>query len=197
MRSMPWLAALLTLSLCAFSQRVPDSVTTAYDSLQDLRFNRFERQIGRQLEEMEMWFSESNRLSDSLSFDIDQLNEKTGQLERAHQRLDAQLLSVRESAERSSEESMRYREHLERTLWIAGTVLVVLIITSLLFLLIYTLRTRWMLERLKARVNKLRKSVREQRKKLRRAPGMQKKAIRKITRSEVQSRIKGKQRRKK
>jgi len=92
---------------------------------------------------------------------------------------------------------MRYREHLERTLWIAGTVLVVLIITSLLFLLIYTLRTRWMLERLKARVNKLRKSVREQRKKLRRAPGMQKKAIRKITRSEVQSRIKGKQRRKK
>lgn len=193
---MPWLAALLTLSLCAFPQRVPDSVTTAYDSLQDMRFYRFERQIDRQLEEMEIRFGESSRVRDSLSFVIDQLNEKTGQLERTHQRLDAQLQSVRERAERSSEESIRYREKLEKTLWIAGTILVVLVITSLLFLLLYALRTRWMLERLKARVNKLRKSLREQRNKLRRAPGMQKKAIRKITRSEVQNRMKAKRRRK-
>lgn len=189
---MPWLAALLTLSLYAFPQPIPDSVTTAYDSLQDLRVNRVERQMNRQLEEMEMWFSESKRISDSLASAIGQLNEKTGQLERTYRKLDAQLQSVREGTERQSEESTRYREKLERTLWIAGTILVVLVITSLLFLLLYTLKTRGMLERLKSRVNKLRKSYREQRKKLRRAPGMQKKAIQKISRSEIKRRIRAK-----
>lgn len=189
---MPWLAALLTISLYALPQGNPDSLTTSYDSLQDLRVNRFERRIERQLEEMEIRSMESNHVRDSLASVIEDLKTKSGQLERQHRRLDAQLQAMQENAERFSEESVQYRMNLERTLWIAGTIMLGLIAASFIFLLLFTLRTRWLLDRLKERVNRMRRNLKVQRKKLRRDPRIQKKAIRRITRSEVQSRVKSK-----
>ncbi|MGW8316894.1 MAG: hypothetical protein ACWGNV_14955, partial [Bacteroidales bacterium] len=153
---------------------------------------RFERRIDRQLGEMELRSRESNDVRDSLASVIEDLKRKTGQLEQQNQRIDAQLQAIQEHAEQFSEESIRYRKNLERTLWMAGTILVGLVAASFIFLLLFTLRTRWMLERLKGRVNKLRRNLSVQRKKLRRVPGIPKKAIRRITRSEVQNRVKSK-----
>ena len=194
---MQCLAALLFLSSYALPQGNTDSLSTRYDSLQDLRVMQFMRSIERRVGEIEQQSVESGQVRDSLADVIDALLQQAGHLARENQRLEAEINAVRQELDRSTGESIRYREKLEGTLLVAGLVLVILIAASFVFLLIFTLRTRRMLEKLKGRLVRLRKNLKEQRKKIRRAPGMDKKAIRRITRSEVQSRIKAKHLKKK
>ncbi len=196
-RHVQCLAALLFLSLSAFPQGSPDSLSTPYDSLQDLRDLQFRRSIERQLREIEQQSLESGLVRDSLADVVDALRQQAGHLARENQRLEAEIDAVRQGMDRSTGESIRYRKKLEGTLWVAGSILVILMAASFVFLLLFTLRTRWMLEKLKGRVVRLRRNLKEQRKKMRRAPGMDKKAIRSITRSEVRSRIKAKHLKKK
>lgn len=191
-RRLIWLGALVTISLYAFPQKISDSLPTPVDSLQDLRIDRFERWVGSQMEEIRRRSLESDQVRDSLDMVIEELKQEAVQLEQQNRQLATQISSIREDNERSAMESIRYREKLERTLWLAGAIGIVLVVASFIYLLLYSLRTRWMLERLRVRLNKLRRNLRVQRKKLRKAPAIQKKAIRRITRSEVQNRVKAK-----
>lgn len=181
---------LLWIPLLLSAQFRADSFHTSYDSIQDVNLSRVRRNMERQLTETNERLVESNRTIDSLTDVLDGLKGRLEELEIEYDHLEDQFHSLQEQMGKRSEETTVYRKKLQGTLWIGGVTLLVLLISSFLFLLIYSLKTRWLLQRVQVRVKGLRKALRNQWKKIRDAPGMKKKRIRKIAGTEVKTRLK-------
>jgi hypothetical protein len=129
--------------------------------------------------------------SDSLAMELGLMEKRLEQLQKEHLNMDDQIRAQGKQLEDTSAESRDYRQKLQSSLWVAGTILLILLISSFVILLIYSLKTRWLLENLKRRLIKLQKAVRILRSKVRHSPGMEKRTIRKIAGKEVKNRLKG------
>ena len=143
-----------------------------------------------QLNQVEEKLAESFRLSDSLAMELDLLKRRIGPLESDKIRLDGEVKSLQETLNERTRESNEYRQKLHNTLWIIGTVFLLLLILSFAYLLFYSYRTRILLRSIQTRFKKLRKAVKLQRNELREIPVIKKKRIRLIAAREVKARLK-------
>jgi hypothetical protein len=185
-----WIFLLLWIPASLSAQFRADSFHTPYDSIQDLNLKRAERNLERQLRQTNEELTESTRTIDSLTGVVDGLKGRLEDLGTEYDLLEDRFSNLEEQLGKRSEETAVFRKKLQSTLWIGGITLLVLVISSFLFLLIYSLRTRWLLQRVQARLRRLRKAFRLQWKKIREAPGMKEKRIRKLAGTEVRTRMK-------
>ena len=185
-----WFFILLWIPALVSAQFRADSFHTPYDSIQDLNLRRTERNLERKLRQTDEKLMESIRTIDSLTGVVDELNGRLEGLGIEYDHLEDQLRNQQDQLGKRSEETAVYRKKLQSTLWIGGITLLVLVISSFLFLLIYSLKTRWLLQKVQARVKRLQKAIRNQWWKIRNAPGMKEKRIRKIAKKEVRTRLK-------
>ena len=192
-----WVSVLLLVPALLYSQSRFDSSYTTYDSIQDLSLERLEAQWQYQLRQTREALEGSIRLTDSLSIELNSLNNRIGPLESENLQMKAEMSAIQEQLDKRSEESEIYRKKLRNLLWIAGLTLFLLLLGSFLFLLYYSIRTRTLLDSVRSRLRRLRKVVRKQQGEISKIPVVKKKRIRKIAAEEVKSGLRRKKRRKK
>ena len=157
---------------------------------------RVEAQWKYQLRQTEGALKESIRFTDSLSGVVNELNERIGLLESENIQLKKRIAAIQEQLEQRSEESEIYRKKLKSLLWIGGSTLFLLLLSSFIFLLFYSMRTRRAVDSLRTRLRRLRKLVRRQQEEIGNIPVVKTKRIRKIAAAEVKSRLRRKKSRK-
>ncbi len=179
------MAVLLLLPLSCWAQVRNATESTAYDSIQDQRVRRLERNLGQELETANDRFRENSLKADSLVVVLQRLEKRMGQLEHNALELEDSIASLNSRVELSRTETLQYRRKLKNTLWIAGSALLALSLLLFITVWVHSLKNRMMLERLKSRLSRFKKALR-----------MQRRQILKSTRKEVRRALQSKKRRK-
>jgi hypothetical protein len=102
--------------------------------------------------------------SDSLLAEVEMLLGRVERMEKKSGALQDSITSLKTRVESAETEARGYRRKLERTLWLAGSALGILSLILFVFLWLYSLKTRVMLERIRKRVSRLKKVLKLQRK---------------------------------
>jgi hypothetical protein len=155
---------IMLLPLCGWSQVRDASPSTPYDSIQDVQLRRLERNLGRGLEMTDEKLQVTTMRSDSLLAEVEMLLGRVERMEKKSGALQDSITSLKTRVESAETEAYVYRRKLERTLWLAGSALGILSLILFVFLWLYSLKTRVMLERLRKRVSRLKKVLKLQRK---------------------------------
>jgi len=159
----------------------PDSDLTGYDSIQDLRMTRIRQGILLRLDQVDGDQAGLRSAFDSLLETQDSLQERLLRLENRHRELSEQWISLQERADQIAGDAEKYRQRLQRYLWLSGSLKLLLVAGLSLFLFLHSVRIRNFLQRQIA-------SVREETDRLAlRMKKKQKKLGRKLTR-DMQSR---------
>jgi hypothetical protein len=156
-----------------------------------------EAQWRYQLRQTEEELEESIRVTDSLGGIVNRLNDRMAPLESENMQLKQSLAAIQEELDQRSEETEIYRKKLKTLLWTGGIALFLLLLSSFLYLLFYSRKTRALLDSIRTRLRRLRKVVRKQQEEISKIPVVKKKRIRKIAAAELKSRLRGKKFRKK
>jgi len=171
-----------------------------YDSIQDVRTNQLERRVDRRMDQLEGEQMDNGESLDSMGLILEDLLNHMEHLERDKQFQSEQLSLLQDEIEHSQEASRQYRKGLQRVLWIVGSVILILLSTSFLVLLLFSLKTRSLMDRLKwkqkrlgselkAQKKEVRRAMRSQKMEIRKGARVKKKSVRKITRKEIQKKL--------
>jgi len=174
-----------------WAQQPGDSAEVNIDSIQDLRVNRLERRLDQRINRMEGSLHEEMNTIDSLYILLEDLQQHLRYLELEKQEQLERLSLLQEDVEHTNASALEYRSGLHRILWISGSILFILLLSSFLYLLLYTHKTRMLLERLNWKLKRIRSRFRTLRKDLK--SGQKEfhsdlKSKQKILRSELESR---------
>ena len=135
-----------------------DSIT-AYDSLQDARVERLEWNTGKQLRQLQGIQDQAVASIDSLERFITGLQHQLISLEEDNQLMSERLSLLMGELESTRASTFRYRKQLHQTLWISGSVLLFLILASFIYLLLYEVNTRQLLERYRLKQKRVRQQL--------------------------------------
>lgn len=129
------------------AQSSPDSLRTRYDSLQDVRSSRFEHSVRRQFNRVDESQVTLQEMIDSVRLVMEEVLVRLDRMEDQQQSLSQTITRNQEAFSGWRESSMVYRQRLHRWLWMTGSAMFILIVSVFLFLLIFSLRTRNLLEK--------------------------------------------------
>jgi hypothetical protein len=143
-RLLPWpvilapviLMALAMMPLPAWSQFQADTIRERYDSIQDARMERMEWRSNRRFNRLEEVQQAQREALDSMALVTEGLRQQLEHLEHRGQIQSEKL-------------SLEYRDSLQRFLWVSGMLILLLIGLSFLILLLFGMKTRHLVERLR------------------------------------------------
>ena len=162
-----WMAVLCLIPLLSWSQVPEDSLKENRDSIQDARMDRMERRTERRLDQVEGDQETFDGSIDSIGVILDSFRHHLEWLDLEEQSQSEKLLLLGEELEATRESSRIYLERLKVILWISGIVILVMLSASFVILLIYGLKTRHLLYRLRWKQKQIRKELTDQKKKIR------------------------------
>jgi hypothetical protein len=156
-RLLPWpvilapviLMALAMMPLPAWSQFQADTIRERYDSIQDARMERMEWRSNRRFNRLEEVQQAQREALDSMALVTEGLRQQLEHLERRGQIQSEKLSMLEEELESSRRSSLEYRDSLQRFLWVSGMLILLLIGLSFLILLLFGMKTRHLVERLR------------------------------------------------
>jgi hypothetical protein len=154
-----WLVALLMIPRMAWPQTLQDTAWAIRDSILDARMDRLEWQANRRMELMQERVDETRFQIDSIVPVLEQLHRDLTRLEQEKLAQSEMIRGLGVELEASRASSERYRERLQRTLWLSATVLLTLLFAVFIILLLYSLKTRHLLDRLNWRLEQVRKEL--------------------------------------
>lgn len=192
---------MLTAPLLVWSQTRQDSMEINYDSIQDVRTNQLERRVDRRLDQIEGEQEETVESLDSMGLILEDLLNHLNHLEQDRQLQSERLSLLKDEIEHSRESSQEYRKGLQRILWIAGSVMLILLVASFLVLLLFSIKNRSLMDRLnwnqkrfssklKSQKKEFKNALQSQKKELRKESRIRKRSVRKMTRKELRRRLK-------
>jgi len=192
---------MLMVPLLVWSQTRQDSMEINYDSIQDVRINQLERRLDRRMDQIEGEQVEAVESLDSMGLILEDLLNHLEHLEQDRQMQSERLSLIQDEIEHSRKSSQEYRKSLHRILWIAGSVILILLVASFLVLLLFSLKTRSLTERLKWNQKRfgdelktlnirIQREMQLQKKALKKESRIRKKSVRKTTRIELQKKLK-------
>jgi hypothetical protein len=154
-----WLVALLMIPRMAWPQSLRDTAGAIRDSILDARMDRLEWQANRRMDLMQERLDETRLQIDSIVPILEELHRDLTRLEQEKLTQSEMIEGLREELEASRASSELYRERLQRTLWLSATALLTLLFAVFIFLLLYSLKTRHLLDRLNWRLEQVRKEL--------------------------------------
>jgi hypothetical protein len=141
--------ALAMISIPAWSQFGADSSRAGYDSIQDARMERMEWRTNRRFNLLEEVLKGDREALDSMGLAMKSLRQQLEHLGQQGQVRSEKLSMLEEELESSRRAAQQYRDSLRRFLWISGMLIVLLIGLSFLILLLFGMKTRHLVERLR------------------------------------------------
>lgn len=163
--------------LLADSATARDSVLISVDSIQDLRIEGLERRFSYRVQQLDQALVQAGRKMDSLSDLLNRLRIRNLELEQVSRSQAGRLDDLRTEARQQQERLEEYRSRFHTWLWVAGSILLGILVAAFLFLLLRSERTRQLMVRLKTEFKIHRK---EQRRDLKRHQKQQRQEIKKI-----------------
>ena len=164
MRTLSAWMLLVFLSLGSLAQDRDAPLSTPYDSLQDQQLRRLERSLGQGLAITGDKVSEASLRTDSLKQDLEMMAERLDLLERRNSMLQDSIASLNTRMEQTGNNVLRYRKRLHRTLWLAGTGMLILTLSLCVTIWLHSLKNRRMMEKLGKRFARLKAAIKAQRK---------------------------------
>lgn len=140
--------------------RLRDSIPDTYDSLQDLRMERLQRQYLNRIRSLESEQERALTEMDSLTGLLRGLNAKVRQLGKIEKEQGDSISRLRKELNLAMDTAHQYRQGLNRFLWVSGTLILMLIFATFVFFLLRSGHTRRMIEKLRVRQQKLRMKLR-------------------------------------
>jgi len=114
---------------------------------------------GRQLRQLEGIQDQAWASIDSIERLVTGLQHQLISQEEDNQLLSERLTMLMGELESTRESTFRYRKQLHQTLWISGSVLLFLILAGFIYLLLYEVNTRQLLERFRIKQKRVRKQL--------------------------------------
>jgi hypothetical protein len=141
----------IPLSDDILAQPVPDSLISLYDSIQDVHRKRWERGMESRLHGLDISVQNNTASADSARRVLQELQESISELRYLQRIQEQQLDSVAARLEKASQSAAVYRKNLRRNLWISGGLFLLLLAASFTYLLVRSVKTRKMLQRIRLR----------------------------------------------
>lgn len=164
MRTLTVWMLLVIVSLNSLGQDRDVPLSSPYDSLQDQQLRRLERSLGQGLALTGDRVSETSLRTDSLKQEFEMMAERLDLLERQSSMLQDSIASLNTRMERAGTSVLRYRKRLHRTLWLAGTGMLILTLSLCVTIWLHSLKNRRMMEKLRKRFARLKAAIKAQRK---------------------------------